>query len=165
MSAEAWAGLSCVVSALALIVSIKTYIQVQGETKLHLRIKLAAAFSELNVYRREMPGTLEQGNRSRERVINVRNPGGASVAWRTEFEADLALLNAVLERAPADRGSHEKLSVVELEQLIVAVDSSLTELRKLEAKYSGLMAQDDAFRNARIPRVGHSPVIVVRDPP
>lgn len=164
MSAEAWAGWSFFVSVIALIISIKTYLQVQAETTLHLRIKLGSAFSELNAFRRDLRGSLEHGNTSRERVINIRNPGGASIAWQAEYQTDLALLNSVLERAPVDQGSHAKLSVAELERLIVAIESSLTELRRLEAKYVGLMAQDDAFRNARVPRVSHAAAIVVRDP-
>jgi hypothetical protein len=87
-------------------------------------------------------------------VINVRNPGGAAVAWAAEYRRDEDFVRAVLDRAPEDRGAHQKLSDGELEALVVSAEGALVELRRLEAKYAGTLAEDEAFRNARVPRVG-----------
>lgn len=153
MSAVELAGLSLVVSAIAAFLAIRTHSQMRAYKSLDLRLKLGATYNEFNVLRRDISGTMDRGFMSRQRVINVQNPGGAQIAWTQEHDQDVALMNSTIDRVPVDTGSYQKFSEIELENLIHTVEGALFDLRKLESKYIGVMAADDAFRNARTPRV------------
>src|SRR5438309_559924 len=110
MKAEYWAGLSVLISAIALIVSIVGYRHTRSTKLADLRMKLADGFSELDVLRRDAMEYLEYANRSRTRVLAIRQPGGAERVWTEEYERDRTFLRRLLDAAPVDGGSHDRLS-------------------------------------------------------
>lgn len=153
MSAEAWAGYSFVVSLIALVVAIKSYVQVESIKALNLRVKLTSSFNELNLLRRGIEERVDLGNNSRKAVLRISRPGGAEVAWDREVERDKGELQRILDRCPVDRGGHDKVSVRELESLWGDVDRAIVELKALESKYVKVLGDDDKFRFARNERM------------
>lgn len=149
MKVEYVAGLSVLISAIALIVSILSYRHSKSTRLAELRMRLADEFSELDVLRRDAMERLEYANRSRTRVLAIRQPGGAERLWAEEYERDRTFLRRLLDAAPADAGSHERLSDGELEVLVGAVRRSVTELKALRVKYEKVLADDDQFRRDR----------------
>lgn len=138
-----------VVSAIALIVSFMGYRHASSVKSSDLRIKVADGFSELDVQRRGIEEFFEHASKSRNLLLNLRQPGGAQVEWAQEVDQDRTFLRRILGGCPVDGGRHDRLSDAELEELLGAVRRSVGELRAFRAKYEKVLSDDDQWRRDR----------------
>ncbi len=147
--------LGSIVGAVALIVSIKSYVRVAAMKSIDLRLELERSFSNLDVVLSGLDSYLEFVHQSHVRVFSAtgRNRSGEMKLFEEEFSSDKQRLQRVLGAQPKRAATYAKFTLPQLEREIASLHAFHLQVAELRKRYQGIFESDEERRKEI--RAGH----------
>src|SRR5262245_699600 len=141
-------GIGAVTGAIALVVSIKSYVRVSAMKALDLRLELQKSFNDLDVVLSGVEAYLDYVHQSHQRVMAATglNQSGAWQIFDQEFASDKARLRGLLSTQPRREADYGKSAPHELEKVVIAVHALRGQVADLRGKYQRVLEADDERR-------------------
>jgi hypothetical protein len=140
--------IGAVTGVVALVVSIKTYINASAMKALDLRLELERTFNNLDIVLSGIDGYLDFARDSHLRVLAAtgRNQSGEMQLFEEEFANDKTRLRRLLSSQPKREGNPERLSAHDLEKVLATTHAFHLQLADLRGKYQKLLDADEVRR-------------------
>ena len=137
-----------ITGAIALIVSIKTYMRVSAMKALDLRLEIDKAFNNLGVAMSDIEGFLDRVHQSHIRVLAAtgRNQSGEMKLFEEEFTNDRTRLKGLLKTQPKRETTYDRHSPGDLENILMSVHALHVQIADMRSQYQRIFDSDDEHR-------------------
>jgi hypothetical protein len=140
--------LGSITGAVALILSIKSYVRVAAMKSIDLRLELERSFNNLDIVLSGLDSYLDFVHQSHIRVFAAtgRNLSGEMKLFEEEFSNDKQRLQIVLGAQPKRATTYANFTLPQLEREIASLHAFHLQVAELRKKYQGIFESDEERR-------------------